>query len=80
MRNAGLLRGLSDATSDFVDHDIVVGCVATKQAAEADNGIVFPGFGESASGGGNFERARDADDGDVVIPGTRTKQSVIGAA
>src|SRR5580698_2037420 len=68
--NAGFLRRLPDATGDFVDDDVVVSSVSAKQAAEADDGIVFTSFGEGASGGGNFKRAGNADDGDVFPRGT----------
>jgi hypothetical protein len=44
VRDAGFLRGLSDAASDFVDDDIVMGSVSAEQAAKADDSVVFPGF------------------------------------
>ena len=73
MGDASFLRGLSDAASDFVDDDVVVGCVSAEKAAEADDGVVFSRFGESAGGGRDFEGTGDADDGDVFFPSACTK-------
>ena len=67
MRHSRFLRGLANTASDLVDDDIVVRGVAPQQAAEADDGVVFFGFGKSARGGGDFESAGDADDGDVFF-------------
>ena len=65
MWHAGLLRGLPDSTGDFVDDHVVVSGVATQQATEADDGIVFLGFSQGAGGGRDFEGARDADKLDI---------------
>lgn len=79
VRDAGFLRRLSYAARDFVDDDIVVGSVSAKQAAKTDNRVVFFGFSEGASGGGNFERAGHANDGDVLLCRTATKKAIIRA-
>ena len=80
VRDTGFLGGLSDAASDFIDDDIVVGGVSAEQATEADDGIIFFAFGESTGGGWDFESAGDADDDDVLVLGARAKQAVKGAA
>src|SRR5713226_7441281 len=67
MRHARLLRRLSDAAGHFVDDYVVVSCVAAKQAAQADDGVVFFGFGQRARGRGNFEGAGDADNFNIPL-------------
>ncbi len=76
MRHTGFLRGLSDAASDLVDDDVIVGGVAAKQASDADDGVVFFCLGESAGGGGDFEGSGDADDINVFLAGAQAKESV----
>ena len=80
MRDAGFLCGLSDAACYFVDDHVVVGGVPANEAAEADDGVVFFGFGESSSGRGDLESARDADDFYVIVFHLATEKSVIGAS
>jgi hypothetical protein len=77
--HAGLLRGLPNAASDFVDDDVVMRGIAAQQAAEANDGVVFFCLGESARGGRNFECAGNADDLDVILVGSRTNKAVVCA-
>ena len=77
MWNSGFLSGLADAARDFIHDYIVMGRVTTQQAAEADDGVIFPGFSESAGGGGNFKGTGNADDSDVLLFGARAKKTVI---
>src|SRR5258708_27666392 len=79
MRHSSLLRRLPDAARDLIHNHVVMRCVAADQAAKADDGIIFPGFGKSASGQGNFERSGDADQRDVFLPCARAQQSVVSA-
>jgi hypothetical protein len=53
--------------------------IAADKAPEANDGIVFPGFGEHAGGGWNFKRSGYADQRDVFLLSTRAEQSVVGA-
>jgi hypothetical protein len=41
--------------------------VAAQQTANADDRIVFPGFGERAGGQRNFKRSGDTDQRDVLF-------------
>src|ERR1700726_4220424 len=52
MWHSSLLRRLADPSRDFVDDHVVMGSVATKQAAETDDGVVSPSFGKGARGRG----------------------------
>src|SRR5215475_12099812 len=61
MWHSGFLRRLPNPTRDFVDDHVVVRRISAEQASEADYGVVFSGFGESARSGGNFEGAGNAD-------------------
>lgn len=58
--NSGFLRRLSDPPRDFVGDDVIVQGVATEKTADADDRVIFPGFGEAAGSGWNFESAGDA--------------------
>ncbi len=51
MRHACFLRRLPNAASDFVDDHVIVRRVATQQASEANDGVVFFSFSQSAGGG-----------------------------
>src|SRR5229473_2171724 len=53
--------------------------VAADKAPKADDGVIFLGFGKSASGQGNFERSGYADQRDVFLPCARAQQSVVSA-
>jgi len=74
--HARFLRGLPDAARDFVHDDVVMGGVAAQEATQTNNGIVFLGLGKSTSGRRNLERARNADDFDVVASCATPNQSV----
>ena len=76
MGHARLLRRLPDAARDFVHNNIVMGGIATDQTTEANDGIVFPGCGESASGRWNFECPGNADELDVFAGCSAAQQSV----
>ena len=80
MRNSGLLGGLSDAARNFINNHIVMGRVAAQEAAEADDGVILVSFSESTGGGGNFERARNADNADVLVMRAGAQETVIGTA
>src|ERR1700685_3131578 len=79
MGNAGCLRRLSDATGDLVDDYVVVGGVSTQQAAEADDGVIFPGLGEGAGRGGDFESAGHANDLDMFLSRSGAQQPIKSA-
>jgi len=80
MRNSGFLRRLADAARDFIHDHIVVGCISAQEAAKTDDRVVFFGFSEGARGRGDFERAGNANDFDVVVFRARTNQPVVGAS
>ena len=80
MGHAGFLGGLPDATRDFIDNHIVVGGISSQQTADANDGAVPAGFGESAGGGRNFEGTRNSNNIDGLVFGTGSKQSIIGAS
>src|SRR5260221_4013365 len=77
MRHSSLLCRLPDAARNLVHDHVVMRCVAADQAAKADDGIIFLGFGKSARGQGNFERSGYADQRDVFLPCARAQQSVV---
>ena len=60
MGNSGFLRRLSDPPRDLISDDVIVQGVATEKTADTDDGVIFPGFGEAAGCGWNFESARNA--------------------
>lgn len=67
MWHAGLLRGLPDASRDFVYDYIVMRRVAANQAAETDDCVVLARFGQGAGSGRNFKRTGNADNCDVIF-------------
>jgi hypothetical protein len=71
---------LSDAACDFVDNDVVVRGIAAQQATQANDRVVFLGLGKSASGGRNFECARNADDLNIFACRAAARQSIKRAA
>src|SRR5207248_597221 len=79
MRHSGFLRRLPNPSRDLVHDHVIVGRISAEQASEANDAIVFLGFGERAGGGGDFEGAGYADDFDVVFFRTGADQSVVGA-
>ena len=76
MRNAGLLRRLSDTAGDFVDDDIVVGSVATKKTSKANDGVVLCGFGQGTRGRGDFKCAGNADNFNILSRRTAAQETV----
>jgi hypothetical protein len=80
MWHARLLRRLPDPARDFVDDHVVMGGISAKQAAEADDGVIFLGFRQRARSGWDFERAGDADDFDGVFFSSGTEQPVVGTS
>ena len=79
MGNTSFLRRLSDTARDFIHNDVIVRSVAADKASEADDGVVFFGFGERARRGGNFESAGNTDEGDVFFVDTGTEKAVESA-
>jgi len=79
MRDSSLLRRLPDAASNLIHDHIVMRRIAADQAAEANDGVIFFGFGKRASGQGNLERARHAGERDVFLLRARAQQPVVGA-
>ena len=67
MWNASFLRGLSNAAPALVHNHVVVSSVPAKQATEADDRIVLPGFGQGAGSRGDFEGAGNTNDIDVFF-------------
>src|ERR1700687_105396 len=53
--------------------------IAADQAPEANDRIVFSGFGEHAGGGWNFKRSGHANERDVLLLCARAQQSVVSA-
>src|SRR6184192_1364655 len=80
MRHASLLRRLPNAARDLVHDDVVMRGIAAQQASEADDGVVFFSFSQSAGGGRNFEGTGDAEDFDVPLFCPGSYKSVVGAA
>ena len=78
MRHAGFLCRLANAARDLVDDHIVVPRVSAKQAAEADDGVIFLCFGERARGDRDLERPGYANNVDVVLLCFRSQQSIAG--
>ena len=78
--DAGFLCRLANPACDFVDDDVIMRGVSTQQAAETDDGVVFASFGERARGGGNLERAGNANNIDVSILRAGADQSVVCAS
>jgi len=76
VRDAGFLGRLPDAAGDFVDDYVVMGSVAAEKAADADDGVVFLGFGEFAGGKRNFEGTGDADEVDAFSLCTGAREAV----
>src|SRR5437773_4497550 len=80
MRHASLLRRLPNAARDLVHDDVVMRGIAAQQASEADDGVVFLGFSESAGSGRNLEGTGHAEDFDVPLFCPGSYKSVVGAA
>ena len=73
-------RHFSDAASHFINDDIIVRGVATKQAANGDQGVVLAGFGQQFGGRRNLEGSGDADDFNVLGSCSGAAQRVGGGA
>src|SRR5204862_5350934 len=79
MRHSGFLRRLPDATRDFVDDHVVVRGVSAQQTSEANNGVVFFGFGKGTCSRGDFEGTWNTDNFDVFFSRLGAYESVVGA-
>jgi hypothetical protein len=79
MRNASLLCRLPDAARDFVHDDVVVCRIAAQQTADADDRVVLFRFRQGASGDGNFECARNTNEGDVFFLSAGAEQPIVCA-
>ena len=80
MWHASLLCRLPNPACDLVHDNVVVRSVAAQQASEADDGVVFFSFSQSAGGGRNFEGTGHAEDFDVPLFCPGSYKSVVGAA
>jgi hypothetical protein len=57
-----------------------MGCVSAEQASQADDRVIFCGFGERACGRGDFKRAGYADNVDSIFSRAGSYESVITTA
>jgi len=76
----GLLRRLSNSARNFVDDNVVMRGVASQQAAQTDNGVVFSGLSQGACRGRDLKGSWDANYFDVVLFCPGTDQAVICTA
>ena len=76
MRHPSLLRRLPDAPRDFVDDDVVVRRISAQQTSDADDGVVFPGRGQSPRRRRNLKCSRHADNVDVVLRSPASQQPI----
>ena len=74
--HAGIKLRELDAARGFRANVIVMRSLAAQNAADADDGFAAAGFGKFFGGDGNFERARDADDFDVIFGGSGAFQRI----
>ena len=79
MRDAGVLRGLSDAARDFFRNVFVVRSLPTQQATERDDGIHLAGLRQRTGGARDLECTRNAHDKNVFIFRSGAVQTIEGA-
>ena len=79
MRDACLLRRLSDTARHFVNNHVVMRSVPTEQAADADDSVILLRLRQRPRCGWNLKRSRHAHDLDVFLFCTRAQKSVIPA-
>lgn len=79
MRHAGLLRGLANATRDFIDDNVEMRRVSAQQAANTDDRIVFAAGCQATRCRRNFKGPRHANHVDVFLPRPGSQQAVARA-